>query len=58
MSNYGNAHAHTVVSSEEAVANRELMQPQRGARERELLQVACSSPSSWSDCTKPYHVPG
>nr|AOZ57106.1 Serine threonine-protein kinase TOR [Saccharum hybrid cultivar R570] len=39
VSNYGNAHAHTVVSSEEAVANRELMQPQRGARERELLQA-------------------
>jgi FKBP12-rapamycin complex-associated protein len=42
VSNYGNAHAHTVVSSEEAGANRELMQPQRGARERELLQVASS----------------
>ncbi|PWZ19657.1 Serine/threonine-protein kinase TOR [Zea mays] len=39
VSNYGNVHAHTVVSSEEAVANRELMQPQRGARERELLQA-------------------
>jgi FKBP12-rapamycin complex-associated protein len=39
VSNYGNAHAHAVVSSEEAAANRELMQPQRGAREKELLQA-------------------
>lgn len=38
VSNYGNAHAHTV-NSEEAAANRDLVQPQRGARERELLQV-------------------
>jgi FKBP12-rapamycin complex-associated protein len=38
VTNYGNAHSHTVVNSEEA-ANRELMQPPRGARERELLQV-------------------
>jgi len=37
VSNYGNAHA--VVSSEEAAANRELVQPLRGARERELLQA-------------------
>jgi FKBP12-rapamycin complex-associated protein len=37
--NYGNANGHTVVSSEEASANRELMQPHRGVRERELLQV-------------------
>jgi len=42
VSNYGNAHA--VVSSEEAAANRELVQPLRGARERELLQVASSFP--------------
>nr|CAB3461729.1 unnamed protein product [Digitaria exilis] len=39
VSNYGNAHAHTVVSSEEAAANQELVQPQRGTRERELLQA-------------------
>uniref|UniRef100_A0A0E0HBB8 Serine/threonine-protein kinase TOR n=1 Tax=Oryza nivara TaxID=4536 RepID=A0A0E0HBB8_ORYNI len=38
VTNYGNAHSHTVVNSEEA-ANRELMQPPRGARERELLQA-------------------
>jgi len=44
VSNYGNAHAHAVVSSEEAAASRELVQPLRGARERELLQVASSFP--------------
>ncbi|XP_006654171.1 serine/threonine-protein kinase TOR [Oryza brachyantha] len=38
VTNYGNAHSHAVVNSEEA-ANRELMQPPRGARERELLQA-------------------
>lgn len=43
VSNYGNAHAHTVVSSEEAAPSEELMQPPRGAREKELLQVASSS---------------
>jgi hypothetical protein len=37
--NYGNANGHTVVSSEEASTNRELLQPHRGVRERELLQV-------------------
>jgi FKBP12-rapamycin complex-associated protein len=42
VSNFGNAHTHTVVSSEEAAPNDELMQPPRGAREKELLQVASS----------------
>uniref|UniRef100_A0A452YXJ7 non-specific serine/threonine protein kinase n=2 Tax=Aegilops tauschii subsp. strangulata TaxID=200361 RepID=A0A452YXJ7_AEGTS len=39
VSNYGNAHTHTVVSSEEAAPSEELMQPPRGAREKELLQA-------------------
>uniref|UniRef100_A0ACD5TGP8 Uncharacterized protein n=1 Tax=Avena sativa TaxID=4498 RepID=A0ACD5TGP8_AVESA len=39
VSNFGNAHTHTVVSSEEAAPNDELMQPPRGAREKELLQA-------------------
>jgi len=39
VSNFGNAHTHTVVSSEEAASNEELMQPPRGAREKELLQA-------------------
>ncbi|CAM0955895.1 unnamed protein product [Alopecurus aequalis] len=39
VSNYGNAHTNAVVSSEEAAPNEELMQPPRGAREKELLQA-------------------
>lgn len=39
MSVFGNTHAPAVVNAEESAPNRELAQPQRGARERELLQV-------------------
>lgn len=39
MSTLGNAHAPAVVNTEEAAQNKELPQPQRGARERELLQA-------------------
>ncbi|KAF5177476.1 Serine/threonine-protein kinase TOR [Thalictrum thalictroides] len=39
MSNLTNAQAPPVVNSEESAANRELPHPQRGARERELLQA-------------------
>lgn len=38
-SNFGNAHMHPVADSDESVASRDLAQPLRGARERELLQV-------------------
>ncbi|KAK1282825.1 Serine/threonine-protein kinase TOR [Acorus calamus] len=38
-STLGTAHVQPIVNSEEPVANRELPQPQRGARERELLQA-------------------
>lgn len=33
-------HVHPVVNSDESAPNRELQQPLRGVRERELLQVA------------------
>lgn len=39
MSMHGNTHVPPVVDAEEPSQNRELPQPQRGARERELLQV-------------------
>lgn len=40
MSMFANTHAPAVVNTEESTQNRgELPQPQRGARERELLQV-------------------
>ncbi|KAK2655828.1 hypothetical protein Ddye_008880 [Dipteronia dyeriana] len=39
MSMFANAHVPTVVNAEESAPNRELAQPQRGARERELLQA-------------------
>lgn len=39
MSALASAHVTPVVNSEESSSNRELLQPQRGARERELLQV-------------------
>ncbi|EEF44131.1 fkbp-rapamycin associated protein, putative [Ricinus communis] len=37
MSMFANTHAPAVVNAEESAPNRELPQPQRGARERELL---------------------
>ena len=40
MTNFGTNLAHPVVNSDESVQNRELAHPLRGARERELLQVA------------------
>lgn len=43
MSNVVSTHVHPVVNSEESAPNRELAQPLRGARERELLQVALVS---------------
>ncbi|XP_010936698.1 serine/threonine-protein kinase TOR isoform X1 [Elaeis guineensis] len=39
MSNVVSTHVHPVVNSEESAPNRELAQPLRGARERELLQA-------------------
>jgi FKBP12-rapamycin complex-associated protein len=36
---FANSHVPPVVEAEEPAPNRELPQPQRGARERELLQV-------------------
>lgn len=39
MSTPTSMHVPPVVDSEESASNRELLQPQRGARERELLQV-------------------
>ncbi|XP_009796203.2 serine/threonine-protein kinase TOR isoform X3 [Nicotiana sylvestris] len=39
MSALASAHVTPVVNSEESSSNRELLQPQRGARERELLQA-------------------
>ncbi|BFG42177.1 hypothetical protein CerSpe_284510 [Prunus speciosa] len=39
MSMLGNSHVPPVVDAEEPSQNRELPQPQRGARERELLQA-------------------
>uniref|UniRef100_A0A1D1Y0I7 Serine/threonine-protein kinase TOR n=2 Tax=Anthurium amnicola TaxID=1678845 RepID=A0A1D1Y0I7_9ARAE len=39
MSNFGNAHMHPVVNSDESAPSRELPQPLRGAREKELLQA-------------------
>ncbi|CAN4107822.1 unnamed protein product [Withania somnifera] len=38
-STLASAHVPPVVNSEESSSNRELLQPQRGARERELLQA-------------------
>lgn len=43
MSALISAHVPAVVNSEESAPNRELLQPQRGARERELLQVLVNS---------------
>ncbi|KAJ0981872.1 hypothetical protein J5N97_010127 [Dioscorea zingiberensis] len=39
MTNLGTNHAHPVVNSDESAPNRELAQPLRGAREKELLQA-------------------
>lgn len=39
MSMLAGNHVAPVVNAEESGTNRELAQPQRGARERELLQV-------------------
>ncbi|KAI3445863.1 hypothetical protein Pfo_002528 [Paulownia fortunei] len=39
MSTLTSTHAQAVVNGEETVPNRELLQPQRGVRERELLQA-------------------
>ncbi|XP_033517641.1 serine/threonine-protein kinase TOR isoform X3 [Nicotiana tomentosiformis] len=39
MSTLASAHVPPVTNSEESSSNRELLQPQRGARERELLQA-------------------
>ncbi|KAK9166114.1 hypothetical protein Scep_001305 [Stephania cephalantha] len=39
MSNFASTHVQPVVNSEESAPTRELPQPQRGARERELLQA-------------------
>ncbi|KAA8545738.1 hypothetical protein F0562_020811 [Nyssa sinensis] len=39
MSTYASTHIPPSVNSEESGANRELLQPQRGAREREILQA-------------------
>ncbi|KAL3538768.1 hypothetical protein ACH5RR_002134 [Cinchona calisaya] len=39
MSALASTHGPAVVNSEESAPNRELLQPQRGARERELLQA-------------------
>ncbi|KAL3515383.1 hypothetical protein ACH5RR_022285 [Cinchona calisaya] len=39
MSALASAHVPAIVNSEESAPNRELLQPQRGARERELLQA-------------------
>jgi len=40
MSMLTSNHAPPVVNTEESAQNRELLHPQRGARERELLQVS------------------
>jgi hypothetical protein len=40
MSMFANSHVPAVVNTEESAPSRELPQPQRGARERELLQVS------------------
>lgn len=42
MSMFTSNHAPPVVSTEDSAANRELPHPQRGAREKELLQVSTS----------------
>lgn len=39
MSVFGNTHAPAVVNAEESAPDRELTHPNRGVRERELLQV-------------------
>lgn len=39
MSMLTSNHVPPVVNAEESTTNRELLHPQRGARERELLQV-------------------
>lgn len=39
MSTLASTHVPPVVNSEESAPNVELLQPPRGARERELLQV-------------------
>ncbi|CAK9315702.1 unnamed protein product [Citrullus colocynthis] len=39
MSMFASTHAPTVVNAEDSAQSRELLQPQRGARERELLQA-------------------
>ncbi|XP_031383805.1 serine/threonine-protein kinase TOR isoform X3 [Punica granatum] len=39
MATFANTHAPPVVNAEESAQNKELPQPQRGARERELLQA-------------------
>lgn len=39
MATLTSTHGQPVVTLEESVSNREMLQPQRGVRERELLQV-------------------
>lgn len=39
MSTLTSSHAQPVVNGDDSGANREMLQPQRGVRERELLQV-------------------
>ena len=39
MSIFASTHVTAVVNAEETAPSKELAQPQRGARERELLQV-------------------
>lgn len=39
MATLTSTHGQPVVTGEESVSNREMLQPQRGVRERELLQV-------------------
>ncbi|KAG6409061.1 hypothetical protein SASPL_132092 [Salvia splendens] len=43
MSTLASTHTQPAVNGEESVANREMLQPQRGVRERELLQVCFDS---------------
>lgn len=46
MSMFASTHAPAVVNAEDSAQSRELPQPQRGARERELLQVKPKTPNT------------
>lgn len=50
MSTLATTNAQPAVNGEEAATNH-LLQPQRGARERELLQVAVSHPFIYTNLT-------